>query len=111
MLGIRWQPPEKRGGHTWGIGLSGRRSSHNQPAYFIALPESRRFVATVNNLLLDTPGPFLIVSPANRHRSVEIQQRIQARGLLLEEQLLLDDQSRLVSPILWRPRPARDACR
>ena len=100
VLGIRWHPPEKRGDHTWGIGLSGRRSSHNQPAYFIALPESRRFAVTVNSLLLDISGPFLILSPTNRHRSIEIQQRLQARGvgfLSLEEQLLLDENDRLVS--------------
>lgn len=99
-LGIRGHTPQEHGDHTWSIGLSDRRGSLNRPVYFIALPQYDRFRAVVHSLLLDVEGPFLIVAPTNRHRTAEIQQRLQARGIgfvSLEDQLLLDGDGRLVS--------------
>src|SRR6185312_7167882 len=46
------------------------------------------------DLLLDVSGPFLIVAPTNRHRTVDLQERLQTRGvefLCLEEQVAVDE--------------------
>jgi hypothetical protein len=99
-LGIRWHPPKNLGDHTWAVGLSDRRSSRNQPVYFIVLPDRVRFGAVINTLLLDVSGPFVVVSPTNRHRTPEVQQRLQVRGISfvsLGDQLLLDGSGRLIS--------------
>jgi len=97
-LGIRWQEPVPRGDGTWGIGVSERRDSRSHPVFLAVLPETVRFVAVVQRLLLNMAGPFVLVAPTKRHRTLEVQEMLQVRGvgfLSLEEHLLLDDAGRL----------------
>ena len=99
-LGIRWQPPEERAGHAWGVGLSKRRGSLNQPAFFVAEFGQPEFRSTVLELLTSLPGPFVLLAPTDRHRDVSLQEHFQRRGVgfvSLEEQILLDDAGRFVS--------------
>ncbi|MBI3896452.1 MAG: hypothetical protein HY313_11035 [Acidobacteria bacterium] len=98
-LGLRWQAPQKRGDQTWSIGVSGRRPSRNQPAFFICLLEGTRFERVFQKLLLDIAGPFLIITPTTRHRTAELQQYLQSRGIgfvSLEDDLLVDADGHLV---------------
>jgi hypothetical protein len=99
-LGVRWHAPQGCGDYTWSIGVSGRRGTLNQPVYFMVLPGAARFQASVQNLLLDVAGPFIILAPTNQHRTAEVQRRLQAHGIAcvsLEDQLLLDGDGKLVS--------------
>jgi len=92
-LGLRWQAPARRGDSTWAIGLSERRDTRNQPVFLIVLPQSGRFQASLERLLFDVPGPFVVVAPTDRHRSVEVQERLQSRGIgfmSLEDHLAAD---------------------
>jgi hypothetical protein len=100
LLGIRWQPPEERAGHAWGIGLSKRRRSLNQPVFFAAAFGQSEFRSTVLELLANVPGPFVLVAPTDRHRDVSLQEHFERRGIgfvSLEEQVLLDDEGKLTS--------------
>jgi hypothetical protein len=99
-LGVRGQEPVPRGDGTWGIGVSERRDSRSHPVFLVVLPETARFVAVVQRLLLNMAGPFVLVAPTKRHRTLEIEEMMQARGvgfLALEDHLLLDDAGRLTS--------------
>ena len=99
-LGIRWQQPVDRGDFTWAIGLSTNREWPNRPAFLFLLPETKRFVASIKNLLLRVPGPFLVIAPTCRHRTVEVQELLQDRGIpfiSLEEHLQVDDAGVLVA--------------
>jgi hypothetical protein len=99
-LGVRWHPPQSQGDHVWSIGLSNRRRSLNRPVSFIVLPDGARFRTAVHTLLLDTDGPFLIVAPTNQHRTAEVQQRLNARGVefvCLDDQLFLDGDGKFVA--------------
>lgn len=100
LLGVRWQPPEQRFGHAWGIGLSKRRSSLNQPVFFVATFGRAEFRSTVLELLANVQGRFLLVAPTDRYRDVGLQEHFERRGtgfVSLEEQVQLDDEGRLVS--------------
>ena len=99
-LGIRWQQPIERGDHTWSIGLSTHPESLNRPAFLFLLPSTERFMASLQQLLLRNPGPCLVIAPTHRHRTVEVQEMLQERGirfLALEDRLQIDDTGRLVS--------------
>ena len=99
-LGIRWQDPVSRGDGVWGIGLSDRRDTRAQPVFLVLLPDTARFVAVLHRLLLKVSGPFVAVAPTNRHRTIEVQEMLQQRGVScvsLEEHLLLDGAGRLVA--------------
>ena len=99
-LGIRWQQPVDRGDFTWAIGLSTNREWPNRPAFLFLLPETERFVASIKNLLLRVPGPFVVIAPTCRHRTVEVQELLQDRGIpfiSLEEHLQVDDAGVLVA--------------
>jgi hypothetical protein len=92
-LGVRWQPPEIRIDGTWGIGLSERRDSRGQPVFLIVLPETARFVTTVQRLTRIGSGPFLLAAPTSRHYTIEAQELLHSRGatfLSLEENLLVN---------------------
>jgi hypothetical protein len=68
--------------------------------FLVLLPDTGRFQAVLYRLLLSVAGPFVILAPTSRHRTVEVQEMLQLRGvsfLALDEQLLLDDAGRLVS--------------
>jgi hypothetical protein len=93
-LGIRGQAPVARGDGTWAVGISVRPDSRGQPVFLIALPAAARFRAAIERLVFDVSGPFAIVAPTNAHRSVEVQEHVQRRGLkflALEEQVGLSD--------------------
>lgn len=99
-LGIRWQGPVSRGDGTWGIGLSDRRDTRTRPVFLVLLPETGRFVAVLHRLLVNVSGPFVLVAPTSRHRTMEVQKMFHARGvsfLSLEEHILRDDAGRLVA--------------
>lgn len=100
VLGIRWQPPERRAGCVWGIGLSKRRKSLNQPVFFVVESRQSDFRGAVLELLASVPGPFVLVAPTDHHRDVSLQEHFERRGigfLSLEEQVRLDEEERLVS--------------
>ena len=80
LLGIRWHPPEERAGHAWGIGLSKRRGSLNQPVFFVAEFGRSDFRSTVLELLTSLPGPFVLVAPTDRHRDVSLQEHFARRA-------------------------------
>jgi hypothetical protein len=97
---IRREEPKKRGHGTWSLGLSTRRSSMNQPAFLVIAHSAVAFESAVNDLLLDVPGQFLIVAPTNRHRRVQIQERLQARNIgyiCLEEHVGVDESGCFIS--------------
>ena len=99
-LGVRWQEPVPRGDGTWGIGVSTNRESPNRPAFLFLLPDTERFVASLKNLLLRVSGPSLVIAPTCRHRTLEVQELLQERGIpfiSLEERLLVDDAGVLVA--------------
>jgi hypothetical protein len=99
-LCIRWQEPVLRDDGVWGVGLSDRRDTRTRPVFFALLPETRRFVAVTYRLLLNASGPFVLVAPTSRHRTIEVQELLHQRGvafLSLEEHLQLDDAGRLVA--------------
>ena len=80
-LGMRWQAPVARGDGTWAVGISARPDTRVQPVFLIVLPAAARFRAAVERLLFDVPGPFVIAASTNSHRSVEVQEHVQRRGL------------------------------
>lgn len=91
---IRAEAPRTRGHGVWSVGLSNRRSSLNQPVFLLVFPGATAFQSAVRDLLLDVTGQFVIMAPTNRHRTADVQERLQARGigyLCLEEQLLVDE--------------------
>jgi hypothetical protein len=93
-LGIRGQAPVARGDGTWAVGISVRPHSRGQPAFLIVLPAAARFRAALECLLFNVPGPFVIVAPTSSHRSVEVQEHVQRRGLqfiALDEHVGLSD--------------------
>lgn len=95
LLGVRSQPPALRGDATWAIGTSKLRSTYGQPVFLIIVPQSARFLAALEQMLFDVPGPFRIVAPSNRHRDVVVQERLQCRGigfLALEDSVGADEQ-------------------
>ena len=80
--------------------MSDRRDTRSHPVFLVVLPETARFVAVVQRLLLNMAGPFVLVAPTKRHRTLEVQEMMQARGvgfLALEDHLLLDEAGRLTA--------------
>lgn len=99
-LGIRWQQPVARANGTWAVGISVRPETRGQPVFLIALPDTTRFRAAVERLLFEVPGPFVVVAPTNGHRSVEVQEHVQRRGLhfiAIEDQVGLSDDGQFVA--------------
>jgi hypothetical protein len=100
VLGIRWQPPERRSGYAWGIGLSKRRKSLNQPVFLVVERGQSDFRSAVLELLASGPGPFVLVAPTDQHRDVSLQEHFERRGISfisLAEQVQLDEEGHLVS--------------
>ena len=99
-LGIRWHAPEPRGDGIWGIGLSDQSDTRDRPAFLVLLPDTGRFAAALHLLLLKISGPFVLVVPTSRHRTIEVQEMLQQRGVTfisLDEHLRLDGAGRLVA--------------
>lgn len=95
LLGVRPQAPVLRSDATWAIGTSKLRSTHGQPVFLIMVPQAARFLAALEKLLFDVPGPFRVIAPSNRHRDVVVQERLQSRGigfLALEDSVGADEQ-------------------
>lgn len=123
-LGIRAQAPVARGDGTWAVGISVRPDSRGQPVFLIVLPAAARFRAAVERLLFDVPGPFVIVAPTDDHRSVEVQEHVQRRGLsfvALEDHIGLAEEGHFAArvaaedahrarttPVADRPRVIRE---
>ena len=99
-LGIRFQDPVPRGDGTWGIGISNRRDTRTQPVFLVLLPDAGRFQVVLHRLLVQVSGPFVVIAPTDRHRTVEVQEMLQDRGvcfLALEEHIQIDDAGRIVA--------------
>jgi hypothetical protein len=99
-LGIRWQAPVARGDGTWACGISVRPETSGQPVFLIVVPAARRFRAALERLLLDVSGPFVILAPTSKHRSAEVQERLQRRGLAflaLEDRIGIVDDGQFVA--------------
>ncbi len=94
---IRAEAPKPRGSGVWSLGLSGRRSSQHQPVFLVIAHSASDFESAVCDLLLEVPGQFVMLVPTNRYRSVETQERIQARGiqyLCLGDLMFVDEEGR-----------------
>jgi len=99
-VGFRWRQPTSRGDGTWSVGISVRPETRGQPVFLIVLPATARFRAALERLLFDVPGPFVILAPSNNHRSVEVQEHLQRRGLgflALEDSVGLSDDGQFVA--------------
>ena len=99
-VGLRCQPPVTRGDGTWAVGTSCQVDSRGQPMFLMVVPETGRFRAATEQLLLDVPGPFTILAPTNRHRTVKVQERLQSRGiklLALEDHVAVPDDGRFAA--------------
>ena len=99
-LGIRWEDPVERADFAWAIGLSLRHESLNRPVFLFLVPWTERFVASLQRLLLKVPGPFVVIAPTCRHRTVEVQELLDDRGvsfLALEEHIQIDDAGMFVA--------------
>jgi hypothetical protein len=99
-VGFRWQQPTPRGDGTWAVGISVRPETRGQPVFLIVLPATPRFRAALERLLFDVPGPFVVVAPTNNHRSVDVQEHLQRRGLgflALEDSVGLSDDGQFVA--------------
>jgi len=123
-LGIRWQNPAVRADGTWAVGIACRRDMRGRPVFLVVLPAAARFRAAIERLLFDVPGPFVIVAPTNNHRTVEVQEHLQRRGLgfvALEDAVGLSDDRQFVAldpdgspdqplptPVEDRPRTVRE---
>jgi hypothetical protein len=99
-LSIQWQQPVERADFAWAIGISRRRETMNRPVFLFLAPQTSRFVATLRCLLLSVPGPFLVLAPTSRHRTAEVQELVQGRGVTfqtLDECLVVDDTGQIVA--------------
>lgn len=93
--GIRAQGMVLRSRGVWAVGLSARRSALHQPVFLVICQSPITFDNRVRDLLLEVPGPFLLVAPTNRCRSVALQERLLARSveyLALEDEVGLNEQ-------------------
>jgi hypothetical protein len=114
-LAIRCQPTARADG-IWSIGLSSRRDAPSWPVFLLLAQEATRFLSAVQDLLLSVPGPFVILAPTDRHRTVPVQELLQSRGILflaLDDHLHLDDAGRLAAtapepPGTLHPTPVAD---
>lgn len=100
LLGIHWQTPEERHDGIFAIGLSTRRETRAQPVFLAILPDSARFRSSVQQLLLGQSGPLVLMTPTNRHHTVEVQELLQRRGVglaTLDEQLAIDDAGQIIA--------------
>lgn len=100
VLDIRWQAPERRAGYAWGIGLSRRQKSLNQPVFFVVESSQENFRKAVLELLASVPGPFVLVAPTDQHREISLQEHFERRSIgfiSLAERVQLDEEGRLVS--------------
>jgi hypothetical protein len=99
-LGVRFQEPVARDDGTWSIGLWVRPGIGRQAAFLVMLPETERFLAVLHRLLPTIAGPFVIIAPTNRHRTVEVQEMLQRRGITfvaMEDHIFLNDSGELVA--------------
>jgi hypothetical protein len=88
-LGVNWQEPKERHDGIYAIGLSLRRETRAQPV-FLAIPlDSTRLRTSLHELLLGSSGPFVLITPTSRHHTVEVQELLQRRGIVLS---ILDEQ-------------------
>ncbi len=115
-LGIRCQQPTVRADGVWSVGLSSLRDAPSWPVFLVLAQEGGRFLSAVQDLLLSVPGPFVMLAPTDRHRTVAVQELLQSRGILflaLSDHLHLEDAGRLVAtapepPGALRPTPVAD---
>ncbi len=99
-IGVRWQPPVKVRPGAWSIGLSGRRDSRDWPVYFLVSFDGQKFCFAIDELLLAVSGPFLVLAPTDRYYSVDMQQRLNARGvqfLALEDRVSVNEEGAFVA--------------
>ncbi len=99
-LGIHWQSPKERHDGIFAIGLSTRRETRAQPVFLAILPDSARFRASVQQLLLGQSGPLVLMTPTSRHHTVEVQELLQRRGIALttlDEQLAIDATGQIIA--------------
>jgi hypothetical protein len=115
-LAIRCQQPVARTDAVWSVGLSTRRDAPSWPVFLLLAQDPTRFLSAVQQLLLSVPGPFVILAPTDRHRTVPVQELVQSRGILflaLDDHLHLDDVGRLAATApnpaaALRPTPVAD---
>lgn len=88
-LVVNWQAPKERHDGIYAIGLSLRRETRAQPVFLAILPESMRLRTSLHELLLGFSGPFVLITPTSRHHTVEVQELLQRRGIVLST---LDEQ-------------------
>jgi hypothetical protein len=97
---LRWQAPTLRFPGVWEAGISRRTDSRNQPVFLLIQGRAMAFAEAVRHLLVQSPGPFVLLAPTERFRDVAVQQMIQARGIgfiSLNDQVLLDGNGSFVA--------------
>ena len=123
-LGVRWQVPVDRGFGLWAIGVSDAPHTRGQRVFLALVRDEQRFVGLLQRLLLNQPGPFVVIAPTKRNRTVEVLELLQTRGstfLALEERLALGENGKIVAaqvngegatigvtPVAQRPSAIRD---
>lgn len=99
-VGVRWQQPAVRFPGVWATGVSARVSTRSQPVFLQIQARRVAFLDGIRRLLLEVPGPFLLVAPTERFRDAAVQELLQSRGIgfiSLEDEVLLDPNGQFVA--------------
>jgi hypothetical protein len=99
-LGVRSQPPVSREKGLWSVGVSDAQGTRGQPVFLALVPDTTRFVGIAQRLVINQDGPFVLVAPTKRHRTVEVLELLQARRsvfVALEERLWRAESGQLVA--------------
>ena len=82
-LGIRWQPPVARGHGAWGVGLSANEYGIERAVILLVHTEQERFRHALNRLLADSSEKFVLLSPTDRHKNLEVHEMLLRREIPL----------------------------
>jgi hypothetical protein len=100
VLGIRWQTPATLGPGAWGIGLSANEYGIERAVVLLVHTEQERFRCALSRLLADSGERFMLLSPTDRHKNLEIHEMLLRRKVplhTLEASLGLDEQGRFIA--------------
>jgi hypothetical protein len=99
-LGIRWQPPVERGHGAWGIGLAPNEHGIERAVVLLVHTEQERFRCALNRLLADSSEKFVLLSPTDRHKNLEVHEMLLRREIpmhTLEGSLGINEQGRFAA--------------
>jgi hypothetical protein len=99
-LGIRWQPLVARGHGAWGFGLSANEYGIERAVVLLVHTEQERFRCALNRLLADSSERFVLLSPTDRHKNLEVHEVLLRHEIpmhTLEECLGINEQGRFAA--------------